>query len=320
MRARCLAAALILVGALGGADARGQQGETAMDAGKHFRRGVDLYGEANYSGALVEFKRAYVLAPTSAALYDVGETEFQLQYYADALKTFRRFLAEYGPNEHHRADVENSIQVLASRVGVIRVRTVPEGADVALDDQAVGKTPLAEPLLASIGRRKVVASIPGRPPATQYIDLAAGDDVVVSLDLSPPPEALAVPPSREVPQLPPPAVAVRPDSSAMFRRVAWIAASSAGAAAITFGALAVWQADALAQARRGLTTSATLEHHANLATTFAVLADSLGAVALLTGGVTVYLTVQSSEARRRSTAGAGRVTIGPDSVFFETNF
>jgi len=52
-------------------DARAQ-GIGKGDASVHFRRGVELYGEANYTAALVELRRAYSDTPSAAALYDVG--------------------------------------------------------------------------------------------------------------------------------------------------------------------------------------------------------------------------------------------------------
>ncbi len=151
------------------------------DAGRHFRRGVDLYGEADYAGALVEFKRAYALAPSASALFNVGEAQYQLQDYAGALKTFRRFLAEFGPGEGHRSEVERNIDVLRTRVGHVAITTTPAGADVSIDDQPAGKTPLGESVLVSVGRRKIVASMPGRAPVTRTIEVAAGDELEVSL-------------------------------------------------------------------------------------------------------------------------------------------
>jgi Tfp pilus assembly protein PilF len=50
--------------------------EATRDAGKHFQRGVALFNEADYAGALAEFKKAYELAPNPAVLYNIGQTHF----------------------------------------------------------------------------------------------------------------------------------------------------------------------------------------------------------------------------------------------------
>src|SRR2546423_5985062 len=135
-----------------GPGAKAQAGDSPnREAAKHFQRGVSLYGEADYRGALVEFKRAYALAPNVAVLYDVGETEYQLHDYAAALTTFERYLAEAGPAEAHRAEVVATVETLRTRVGRVTIATVPAGAEVSIDDQPAGKPPFEKPVLASIG-------------------------------------------------------------------------------------------------------------------------------------------------------------------------
>jgi hypothetical protein len=162
--------------------------------------------------------------------------------------------------------------------------------------------------------------MPGRPPAVQYVELAAGDDVAVSLDLPKGLPAITVVPSQDDRQPSTNVVATRSANTPTLRGIGWFAASSFTAGWIVFGALAIEQANALAEARRELTTSSTLDHHANLATTYAAIADSMAVASLLTGGVTIYLTLSSPKERPRSSTGTGQLTIGPASAFFESSF
>ena len=152
-------------------------GAAAREAGKHFQRGVALYGEADYRAALVEFKRAYTTLPNAAVLYNVGEAEYQLQDYASALTTFERYLGETSGTDSHHAEVEADLDVLRARVGHLAIATVPAGADVSVDDQSVGHDPFDKSLLVSIGRRKVVAAMSGHASVTRYVDVAADDNV-----------------------------------------------------------------------------------------------------------------------------------------------
>src|SRR5205823_3457182 len=59
--------------------ARAESETAAKEASRHFQRGVDLDNEGDYRGALVEFKKAYALLPRASVLYDIGQTEYQLQ-------------------------------------------------------------------------------------------------------------------------------------------------------------------------------------------------------------------------------------------------
>lgn len=303
-------------------EAGAQDGATATrEAIKHFERGVALYGEADYRAALVEFKRAYGIAPNTAVLYNVGEAQYQLQDYAGALTTFTRYLAECGPSDTHRAEVEGNVDVLRARVGRVSIATAPAGADVSIDDQPVGRTPLEEKVLVSVGRRKVMASL-GGSVVTRYVDVAAEDNLSVTLDLSAIGGADAsastggLGPARQGPSTSPP-----PSSGSVLPLLGWLGTGVLAAGAGISGALALKESTDLKNLRSTYPVSAaTLNHDATLVTTYSILADSLGAAALVLGGVTLVSTLlYSSRAGRRADA-AVRVSIGPGSVRLETFF
>jgi hypothetical protein len=289
------------------------------EAAKHFQRGVALYGETDYRAALVEFKRAYSIAPNAAVLYNVGETEFQLQDYAAALTTLQQYLAESSPSDGHRTEVESSVEVLRARVGHVTVMTSPTGADVAIDDQSVGRTPLERPVLVSIGHRKVVASMPGRPPATRYVDVAADDNVTVALQLAAPADAAATPSRAATGRDPEPTSG----GGSTLRLLGWLGTGILGAGAVTFAVLADRESTTLATDRATYpTSSATLTHESRLTTTYAILADSLAGAALVLGGVTLISTLTSHDGGPRVRGGAPevRVGVGPGSARFEWTF
>src|SRR5947209_16525322 len=129
----------------------------SREAAKHFQRGVDLYNDGDFRGALVEFKKAYSTWPRANVLYDIGQTEYQLLDYASALRTMERYLAETGPTAPHRQDVETSVDILRGRVGRIAL-TSEAGCDVTIDDQPAGTAPLDAPILVSVGQRKVAVN------------------------------------------------------------------------------------------------------------------------------------------------------------------
>jgi PEGA domain-containing protein len=341
MKVRCLAVRWVLTtvvslaGVLGPLTAAGQEEGTSpvaghdpnagdspnAAAGTHFRRGVQLYNEADYAGALVEFKRAYSISPTSAALYNVGEAQYQLQDYASALKTFQRFLAEFGPAESRRGEVERSVEVLRTRVGRVTVTTLPVGADISVDDHFVGKTPLNEPLLVSVGRRKLSASMNGRTPVVSYVDVAAEDEIPLKLELAAPAAGSApivAAPASEMPRAP----AAQPQGSALpIAGFVFTGALAAGAA--TFGVLALEEENTLKNARNAFpAVPATVSHDANLTTTFSILADSLGASAIVVGVVSLIATLSSAntDGSKSSSASAAGVVLGPASARLEVTF
>jgi hypothetical protein len=285
---------------------------TTREASRHFQRGVSLYREADYRGALVEFQRASELVPAPVTFYNIGETDFQLRDYSGALTAFERYLSESSPDEHHRAEVEASVELLRTRIGHLLVTTTPPAADITIDDQAIGKTPFEKPLRLSIGHHKVVATMAGRPPVQRYVDVAAEDDVTVSLSLAEPEQATA--PLQE--GRPTPAMAhvdTQPGRGSPLRVVGWVSAGALAAGGAVFGVLANAKSNDLQQARDQYpVTRAVLNHDAAVTTTYAVLTDSLIGAALIVGGITLVSTLSASS--------GPKVTVGVSSVRFETSF
>lgn len=210
LRCRRAPGAVVLVAVLTASRADAQRSEPAAPrsepvvssvesgARTHFDRGVTFYNEADYPAALVEFKRAYNLAPTWQVLFNIGQSYFQIRNYAKALVTLSRFVDEGNDRipEARRAMVETERADLANRVGHAKITSNRAGAVVTIDDEEVGVTPLREPALVSVGLRKVKAMVPGLSPVEEEVSVSAGDTVDVHFDF---PEPQASPPPDPAP-------------------------------------------------------------------------------------------------------------------------
>jgi hypothetical protein len=161
-----------------------------------------MYQEDDFRGALIEFSRAYELAPNWAVLYNVGQSHYQLREYATALRTLERYLDEGGDKVtgDRRAEVERELAELRARVAHVTVVANVEDVDVALDDAPLGKASRSEPRLVGEGRHRVTASKPGYMPVTEVVDIAGGDSPTLHFDLTPvAPELPSPPPARPRP-------------------------------------------------------------------------------------------------------------------------
>jgi|CZKU01.1.fsa_nt_gi hypothetical protein len=208
----CRPGAIALVLTLTTAQAYAQEPQASAaptsEARAHFDRGVTFYEETDYSAALVEFKRAYTLAPTWQVLFNIGQSYFQLRNYALALVTLRQFIEQGGnriPPER-RALVDTESMDLANRVGHTRILSNRTGATISVDEEVVGVTPVKDPVLVSVGIRKLKAVYPGTPavegPVEVEVSVPAGETVDVRLDFPDSPPPMAAEPSarpREVP-------------------------------------------------------------------------------------------------------------------------
>src|SRR5262249_16730948 len=112
-----------------------------------------------------------------------------------ALRTMERYLAETGANAVHRSEVETTLETLRARVGKIVLATDANDCEVSVDEQPVGVTPLVQPILVSVGTRKLAVTGSGRPAASRAVGGVAGETVRIDLKLRPPPPAvLRLPP------------------------------------------------------------------------------------------------------------------------------
>src|SRR6266542_1209143 len=129
----------------------------------------------------------------------------------------------------------------------LTVSSDPPGANVTVDGQAYGRTPLTLRDL-SAGQHTVVLSAPGRQPATRAVELKPGGahDVVVALEGETPVAPLAPTTSRPVVEAPPPYVPAPeplPPPRGHPGRAAKIAAAAlVGGALVTAGvAIYTWR-------------------------------------------------------------------------------
>ncbi|MFT3696131.1 MAG: tetratricopeptide repeat protein [Kofleriaceae bacterium] len=277
---RLLLAVALVVATLAPTRANADDSPTKQ-ASDHFDRGVSLYGEADYRAALVEFRRAYEIAPNSAVLYNLGQTYYQLQNYALALDAFERYLAESGDSPSHKAEVEGAIKTLKTRVGKLAVTTNLPQSEVTVDDELVGKTPIAAAVSVSVGRRKITALHEGHSPEIRYVDIAAGETSKLSIDF--PPTGGALQPNGQPGQ---------PHESRDLSKPLWITAGVVGVVGIGFGVAGYIESRSLSDERNSFPASqSSLDSKSTRVTTFAAIGDIAGAVAIITGGVALYFTL-----------------------------
>ena len=289
MSGRVVSAILVIAALVYGqtAIALAQPRKDSNEASKHFQRGVALYNEADYRAALVEFKKAYDLVPNATVLYNIGETYYQLQNYAQALTTLEQYLNEAGSSAAHRAEVDQTIDTLQSRVARVAVTSNITGCEITIDDEEFGKTPLRQPALVSIGvNRKVTALCPGRPAENRFTDVGPGETKTVDFTIID--KAPSAPTSG---------------TPTNWKRIAWISTGGFGAAAITTGVLAFVAARDLRSARDAKPVApedaaqkaADLSHKSSVVTRWSLIADLTGVAAVVSGAIALKLTLSSSK-------------------------
>jgi hypothetical protein len=261
--------------------------DTKLDEAKsHLQSGAALYDENNFRGALVEFQRAYELAPSYKILFNIGQVEMELQDYAGALKAYTRYVKEGGPDipSARLAQVNADIERLKGRVGFLVIQTAA-GAGVLIDDVQVGYAPLPEPVAVSAGQHRVTVNA-GRDPVTRVFDVAGRQTVIAALAVDAPVTPIK-PPAPAIG----PALVEEPKSKTPVY-VAWAVTGGMVIGAGVFALIAHGNANDLAALRTTYpVTGDQLESQRTTTVRNAAITDMFTGAAVVSAGVALYLTV-----------------------------
>ena len=150
-------------------------------AGALYLEGVALYKDEKWQEARVAFLAAWRLKKQWQIAGNLTDCELRLGRYREAAEHATYYVRNAPPERRERA--EAFLKTATAKIATLTVKVVPAGAEVLIDEIAVGRAPLAEPLFIDPGRRRVVARSPGMSDAVEILDLTAGSARSVSLDL-----------------------------------------------------------------------------------------------------------------------------------------
>ncbi|HZF50188.1 MAG TPA: PEGA domain-containing protein [Polyangiaceae bacterium] len=122
-----------------------------------------LYRAGDFAGALLQFDRAYDLSSDPRLLWNIAVCEKNLRRYARAVKALERYQAEGATrlSEEDRRDAAYLINAVRPFVATLTIHVSEPGADIFIDGERVGTSPVAAPLLIDMGARRVQVSKKG---------------------------------------------------------------------------------------------------------------------------------------------------------------
>jgi hypothetical protein len=258
------------------------------EASTRFKRGLQLFDEGDYALAIVEFERAYQLAPNYRALYNIGLVNVQLARYADATRTFDQYLRDGGTDvaPARRAEVVKALAELKLRTSTVDISVNAPGADVSLDGRPLDPGSFRVPTLIDAGEHTFRATAAGYRPGFRTVTLAGGDVASVRLQL------LAIPVLR--------AEAPRERARSVFVP-GFVATGLFTVGAIVSGAIMLSDRSKwLSEQNTVGSTEAQRAGTANQVNTAAAVADVCTGLALVSGGVSLYLSLRVDHSSRPS--------------------
>jgi hypothetical protein len=125
-----------------------------------------LYGDGDFAGARIKFQSAYDQAHDARLLWNIAACEKGMRHYAKVIFTLRMYLDTGGDllTAQDRADAKDLLAAIESFTVALKIVVNEDGADVSIDDEPAGTSPLKDPIVVDIGSRKIHVAKPGFKP------------------------------------------------------------------------------------------------------------------------------------------------------------
>jgi hypothetical protein len=122
-----------------------------------FEAGKLLAGDGDFAGALIKFQSSYDVAKDPRLLWNVAFCQKNLRHYSKVVATLGRYLQEGAASlsAQDKKDAQDLIQTIEPFTTKVTVDVSEQGAQIFIDDEVVGTSPLPGPLVLDIGERRL---------------------------------------------------------------------------------------------------------------------------------------------------------------------
>lgn len=150
-------------------------------ARQRFQDGVKAYEAGKYEEARQAFLQAYQLKGQPVILLNLGLAEVKSNHPAEGGNHLLQFLREYKQaTPEDVAGAKAGIEEAKTKCGQVAISVNQPGADVTIENVAVGKSPFTEALFADPGTRTVGATFNGTSTSAK-VDVKKGQVSAVAL-------------------------------------------------------------------------------------------------------------------------------------------
>ncbi len=136
------------------------EAKAAYEAGKL------LYGDGDYAGARVKFQAAFDASQDPRLLWNMAICEKGLRHYAKVVSLTQQYLkaGESMLSEADRTEATDLLAAIESFTVELTITVNEPGAEILVDGERVGSSPLDKPFMVDIGSRQISVQKPGFKP------------------------------------------------------------------------------------------------------------------------------------------------------------
>lgn len=159
-----------------------------------WKEGAAAFAKGDYEAARVAFDQAYNLTHEPKTLQSLGEAELRSGHVVEAARHLSQFLRAIG-SDTQRDLATRSLSKAVAQVVQVDVQVNETDADISVDDESIGRSPVGEPQFVKPGVVHVVKARKDALAAAETFEAKAGEKRKVTLALVASTDAtLATPP------------------------------------------------------------------------------------------------------------------------------
>lgn len=153
-------------------------------AKQDYESGKLLFRDGDHAGALAKFTSAYDASKDARLLWNMAACEKNLRHYAKAVGLVRRYLREGDATlpAEDKADAAELVKVMEPFTAKLRITVSEPGAELTLDGESLGLSPVA-PVVVDMGVRKLVVRKAGFEELTREIPVGGAAELAAEVSL-----------------------------------------------------------------------------------------------------------------------------------------
>jgi hypothetical protein len=157
------------------------------EAKSEYEAGRLAFQAGDYATASVKFAAAHDRSHDARLLFNMAVCARKLNKWSRVLTYIERYKKEGGVllSAEDRKDADELIAAVRSFVSPLRLTIDPPGATVFVDDEEVGVSPIAEPVLVDAGQRRIRVSKKGFQDFQRVEDAPGGREIAAAISLKP---------------------------------------------------------------------------------------------------------------------------------------
>lgn len=173
-----ITAGLVLAALPAGADDK-------AESKKHFNAGLAAMKSEDFDSAAKELETSVALMPRKSNLLNLATCYQALGRTIEALERFERVRDEFGAElkKSEQKEVDAQIAELKGAIANLTLTVSPQGAEVKLNGTKLESSKLSAGMRLMPGAHDIEATLEGYDTATQKVDLSAGAEQTVTIEL-----------------------------------------------------------------------------------------------------------------------------------------